>query len=107
MDIDLAKKTTEICNEISTTEKKIEPMILGRGSFFPPAKHDYYFGFKQKKRKFQLFREPPVFMLEEKTGGVILTSLSREYDNKIAEIAKKNEFGYDFDETKKGFTFYL
>lgn len=90
--MDLSQKTVEICKELSQDGKVLEPMSFNDGKTFA--------GFYPKK-KFSLFRQPPIFELEMNYGKPTLTSFLREYDTKIEEIAKKEDFAYNFSDNRK------
>ncbi len=89
----LAKKTWEICEELSTPKKQLTARKIRGKSIMPEREIDIYFGMMPKK--WYQFRNSPTFRLEEKEGKIILTSFSKNYDNRIKEIAEKNGFGYN------------
>ena len=102
--MNLSEKTVEICNELSQKGDTIEPMKFDAGGVFS-SKITVYVGFIPKKR-FSLFRNPPIFRMFEQNGKPIITSLSREYDKSIEDIAKREDFAYSF-ENPHGFTAYF
>ena len=99
----LSEKTVKICEELSQKGNVIEPMKFEAGGTFSP-KITIYAGFMPKKR-FGLLHNPPIFWLYEQNGKATLTSLSREYNKNIEEIAKREDFAYIFGKPHR-FTFY-
>jgi hypothetical protein len=102
--MDLTQITIDICKELSKNEKVIEPTSSTIKSLFSNKSNTEYYGFIPKK-KFELFHKPPIFKLKESNGRITLISLSREYDDKIEKIAKRDEFAYTFEEPDR-LTFY-
>jgi hypothetical protein len=99
--MDLYEKTREICEELSTGEKPLVAKMIRAKDHMQRLTCDFYIGINPKKWLRIFYTESPTFTLEEKNKGtIVLTSLSREYDEKIKEIAKKNEFGYNLDKPK-------
>ena len=93
--MNLREITIKICEELSDEKTTLDPMSIELSGGV-----ENYYGFKPKK-KFHLFRQPPVFQLTMQYGKPTLISFVREYDKKIEEIAKKEDFAYNFSENRK------
>ena len=95
--MDLSQKIVEVCEELSKLGIELEPVSVTSGYLFQKEKEIEHYGFIPKK-KFQLFHKNPIFKLNDRYDKIILTSFSRDYDDLIEEIAKRNNFAYTFEE---------
>jgi hypothetical protein len=102
--MDLSEKTIEICRELSKEGNILEPMEFDSGGIFS-KKNTIYAGFYSKKR-FSLFHQKPIFQLIMQYEKPFLTSFSREYDEEIENIAKKENFAYSFAEHPKNTLYF-
>lgn len=98
--MNLRDTTVKICEELSDKGVILEPTSVN----LIGEVQDYY-GFKLKKG-FHLFRNFPIFKLSVNYGKPTLTSLSREYDKKIEEIAKREDFAYTFEKANQFSAFF-